>query len=374
MNRFFRLWFAGILFILVISGYILYSILWIVRLIGTNKKKFLLTGSIITLFLMLGVYFFLFPVGPLKQDVQIIIPRNSSLKSIADTLEKKEVVTSDKVLLLWLKLSGKEKKIQAGKITFKRGEGVISAANKLMHAEAVEVAVTVQEGLTIEQTAARISQVFHIDTSEFIRLCNDSNFVRELGLDAKTMEGYLFPNTYRFTDDVKPAEIIRKMAGQFKNAYATLSAKPLLAGKFTMHEFVTLASIVEKEATLASEQVRIAGVFHNRLKLGYPLGADPTVRYILKKFHGPLRVSELNSSSPYNTRRYPGLPPGPICSPGKGALDAALNPAETKELYFVAKWDGSGAHDFSITNKEHDRKKMEIRRRNELQKRIREIK
>jgi UPF0755 protein len=107
-------------------------------------------------------------------------------------------------------------------------------------------------------------------------------------------------------------------------------------------------------------------VFHNRLRLGYPLGADPTVRYALKKFSGDLRVSELNSPSPYNTRRFPGLPPGPICSPGKGALIAAAAPLETKDLYFVARWDGSGTHDFSATNAEHERKKIDIRKRNLL--------
>jgi UPF0755 protein len=373
MSRLFRLWFTGILFLLVICGYVLYSIIWVVRLMGTMKLKFFFfAGGIILLFSMLGAYYFLFPIGPLEEEIQIVIPRNATLRSIADTLEKKEIVTSDKVLLIWLKLSGKDRKIQAGRVTFKKGEGALRAAASLMNAEAIETVVTIQEGLTIEQTAARLRQFLPIDTTEFINLCYNTDFIKHTGLDATSLEGYLFPDTYRFSDDVKPAEIIKRMLNNFEQAYNSLSVELVIAGKFTKHQFVTLASIVEKEATLPSERARIAGVFHNRLRLGYPLGADPTVRYIFRKFNGPLRVSELNSNSPYNTRKFTGLPPGPICSPGKDALNAALNPEKTNELYFVAKWDGSGAHEFSLTNEEHDRKKIEIRRRNKLQRKNKE--
>jgi UPF0755 protein len=133
----------------------------------------------------------------------------------------------------------------------------------------------------------------------------------------------------------------------------------------TKKEIVILASIVEKEAALAEERPRIAGVFSNRLAVRLPLGADPTVRYALKKFSGPLLFQDLNIASRYNTRRYAGLPPGPICSPGQASLIAAMSPMRTNELYFVARWDGSGAHDFSVTNEEHSRKKIAIRYRNE---------
>jgi UPF0755 protein len=133
----------------------------------------------------------------------------------------------------------------------------------------------------------------------------------------------------------------------------------------TKREIIILASIVEKEAVLAEERPRIAGVFYNRLALRQPLGADPTVRYALKKFSGPLTFADLNVASPYNTRRFTGLPPGPICSPGRASLIAAMSPMRTNELYFVARWDGSGAHEFSVTNEEHSRKKLTIRYQNE---------
>ena len=241
---------------------------------------------------------------------------------------------------------------------------MISASKKLLKAKSVDIALTVPEGLTIEQTATRISQTIKIDTSEFIRLCYDTTFVRDLGIGAISLEGYLYPNTYRFQENVTVKDIIRRMVKQFEIAYESLKPDQAITQKFSRHEIVTIASIVEKEAAVANEQGRIAGVFHNRLRIGYPLGADPTVRYAIKKFNGPLRVSELNNPSPY-IRRFAGLPPGPICSPGMGALQAAIFPDKTKDLYFVAKWDGSGEHDFSVTNEEHTRKKLMIRRQNE---------
>jgi UPF0755 protein len=154
------------------------------------------------------------------------------------------------------------------------------------------------------------------------------------------------------------------MVATFRKRFAALPRDSSRPPVLTPRQVVILASIVEKEATLDEERGRIAGVFHNRLRLGYPLGADPTVRYALRKFSGPLRVSELNSRHPYNTRVHRGLPPGPICSPGLGSLEAAACPAETKDLYFVARWDGSGGHDFSRTLAEHERKKRLIRRQN----------
>jgi UPF0755 protein len=194
--------------------------------------------------------------------------------------------------------------------------------------------------------------------------------IARLKINAPTLEGYLYPNTYRFPDNVSAKEIIIKMVNSFDKVYKTLVPNRNITDKFTKNQIVTIASIVEKEAAIPSERERISAVFHNRIRMGYPLGADPTVRYALHKFDGPLTVSDLNNSSPYNTRKYSGLPPGPICSPGKGALQAAMSPAETKELYFVAKWDGSGAHDFSLTNEEHNRKKMIIRQNNEQRKKI----
>jgi len=332
------------------------------------KRTFLISALLLVSLSAYFFYYLFFPLGNGGSKVEIIIPRGATVATMADSLKNHKVITSSTALRLWMKLKGTERKIQAGKITCNVGDGVFRASTILLNAKPIEVVFTIQEGLTIEQTAERISQVMEIDTAQFIRLCFDTVFIRELGLSVFSLEGYLFPDTYRFPKDAGVKEIIRKMVQCFNTAYSSLQADTSVISRYNRHQIVTIASIVEKEASVAWERARISGVFHNRLKLGYPLGADPTVRYALRKFSGPLKVSELNSSSPYNTRKYTGLPPGPICSPGKASLQAAIAPAETKDLYFVAKWDGSGEHDFSRTNEEHTRKKLLIRQQNEIRK------
>lgn len=356
---------TGFVFFLVICGYLFYSLVWIVRYMQLKKLFPLVVFLVLSLFAGVTFFYLFMPLGSENKEIKITIPPKATVGMVADSLKKYDVITSVKALQIWLKITGLERKIQAGVVTLQKAEGVISASKKLLKAKSVDIALTVPEGLTIEQTATRISQTIKIDTSEFIRLCYDTTFVRDLGIGAISLEGYLYPNTYRFQENVTVKDIIRRMVKQFEIAYESLKPDQAITQKFSRHEIVTIASIVEKEAAVANEQGRIAGVFHNRLRIGYPLGADPTVRYAIKKFNGPLRVSELNNPSPYNTRRFAGLPPGPICSPGMGALQAAIFPDKTKDLYFVAKWDGSGEHDFSVTNEEHTRKKLMIRRQNE---------
>lgn len=364
-----RIWLLGTLFFLFVLGYILYGFFLVIRMTKMVKRTTFLASALLLASLLVAFFYYLFlPLGNSDSKVEIIIPRGATVAAMADSLKNHKVITSSTALRLWMKLKGTERRIQAGKITCNVGEGVFSASRNLLNAKPIEVVFTINEGLTIEQTSERISQVMNIDTAQFNRLCHDTAFIKELGLSVFSLEGYLFPDTYRFPKDATVREIIRKMVQCFDNVYSSLKADTYVISRYNRHQIVTIASIVEKEATVAWERTRIAGVFHNRLKLGYPLGADPTVRYALRKFIGPLKVSELNSSSPYNTRRYTGLPPGPICSPGKASLQAAMTPADTKDLYFVAKWDGSGEHDFSRTNEEHTRKKLLIRRQNEIRK------
>jgi UPF0755 protein len=359
---------TGVLFALFLIGYFLYSILWTVRLMQT-RKKFIVLPIVGAILLAAVAFYALCCRLPLSHaSVTVVIPKGCSTRQIADTLSHHRVVVSPAALRLWLRFSGTGRSLQAGRVVLEEHSGIFAAARALTHATPVEKAVVIPEGLTIEQTAARINQTQPIDTAEFARLCRDSAFIAGLGFEGiSSLEGYLFPETYRFTEAAQPRDMIRRMTDQFAQAYSSLdtlsAAQPPV--HLTKREIVILASIVEKEATLAAERPRIAGVFYNRLRIGYPLGADPTVRYLFKKFNGPLLVSELNVTSPYNTRKSTWLPPGPICSPGAGSLSAALSPLSTKELYFVARWDGSGAHEFSLTNEEHNRKKQAIRRNNQ---------
>jgi len=320
-----------------------------------------------------GVYRLTIPhCSPSSDTVRIILSRGQTVGYIAHQLEKQRVIPSAKAFLLWLKITGKDKNIHAGEYTFSPCSGLFAAAERLKEPRPVEKQVTIPEGLIIEHTAAQIAEVLPIDTTRFVSLCKDPEFISDLAIKANTLEGYLFPETYRFPPDITEEQIIRKMVATFEKTFSQLTPGPPRKVTLNKHQIVTLASIIEKEAVLKEEQTRISGVFYNRLEKRYPLGADPTVRYAIKKFSGPLRVSELKNKSPYNTRVHRGLPPGPICSPGAGALQAAVAPMDTRELYFVAKWDGSGAHDFSLSMIEHNRKKLKIREENN--KRIRQQK
>lgn len=364
MHKIFRTWFTGLVYLLAGAGYLFYGILWVVRCMQTAKKIALLF-VVAVLLSTGGLYYALFPVGPAGEEVDIRVNHGTSLRSVALALEKRKVIAWAPVLIAWMKYRGMEKRFQAGEFVFYEHEGAISAARKLLHAQPVEIAVTIPEGLTIEQTALLFHEALKIDTVEFCSLCDKADFIRELGVDASTLEGYLFPDTYRFPEDATAADIIRRMVAHFDESFKFLALPTDGQSRLDKNQVVILASIIEKEAVVESERPRISAVFHNRLKKGMPLGADPTVRYIFKKFSGPLRVSELKSNSPYNTRIFSGLPPGPICSPGRASLQAALSPIESRELYFVAKWDGSGAHDFSLTYEEHNRKKETIQRLNQ---------
>jgi UPF0755 protein len=359
-------WLAGVLFLLFIAGYILYAALWILRYCQTRKK--LLYGvSAALIFTGGAAYYLLFPFYGRHDHVTMVIPRGYTVSAIADTLYKQKIISSRQALVAWLRVSGTERRIQAGKFSFVTRSGVIAAASALNKPVPLERFVTIPEGLTIEQVAEHIVKIFPIDTAEFVRLCRDTSFLKNLGLDpAQSAEGYLFPDTYSFNETAGPAEMVRRMVGRFNEEWTEIDTAVAGERKLTKREVVIVASIVEKEAVLGAELPRIAGVFINRLRLGMPLGADPTVRYIFRKWNGPLYLSELKSTSPYNMRVYKGLPPGPICSPGRASLVATVSPAKTNELYFVAKWDGSGGHEFSVTYADHVRKKSAIQRNNVL--------
>ena len=363
----YRTWFTGAIFFLAALGYTFYGILWLFRFVLAFKKLFSIIFLIIAAAAATAGYVF----GPFHvrgKQVEFIIEKGATLRDIARTLRREHVVPSSKALILWVKLAGTEKKIQAGRASFFVGEGVAAAAEKLLHAEPIELSLTVPEGLTLSQTAGIIAKVLKADSAAFVKVCRDSGVASECGISAPSLEGYLFPDTYRLPPDIAPEGIVKRMTEHFNEMYDTITQPPGAGTGLTRHETVILASIIEKEAAIASERPLISGVFHNRLKKGIPLGADPTTRYILGKFSGPLLASDLSLQSPYNTRLHAGLPPGPICSPGLASLTAALCPQQTTMLFFVARWDGSGSHDFSMTNEEHSKKKDAILRSNEQRK------
>ncbi|TFH42217.1 MAG: endolytic transglycosylase MltG [Chrysiogenales bacterium] len=221
---------------------------------------------------------------------------------------------------------------------------------KLSRGDVVTQRVTIPEGFNLFQIRDRLEARGVTAAGAFMHHASDPGFLTGLGIDALTAEGYLFPDTYRFPEGSDARDVIAAMHRRMKSVMKEMPAS--VAG-LDLHGILTLASLIEKEARIPSERRRIASVFHNRLKLRMKLDCDPTVRYAVKRFTGPIRVSDLNSDSPYNTYRRAGLPPTPICSPGRESIVAALYPEQSSYLFFVAKNDGS--HHFSRTLSEHNR-------------------
>ncbi len=211
--------------------------------------------------------------------------------------------------------------------------------------------VTVPEGLRATEIAARLEAAGLAEAEAFMAVVNDPVFTESMGINEPTLEGYLYPDTYRMAKGLPASEVARALVDQFMRVWAELA--PLAEERgLSMHEVVTLASIVEKETAAPSERPLIAAVFLNRLDKGMRLETDPTVIYGIVDFDGNIKKKHLlDASNPYNTYKIRGLPPGPIASPGADALSAVLNPAESEYLYFVSRNDGT--HYFSETYREH---------------------
>jgi len=246
--------------------------------------------------------------------------------------------------------------VQAGRYVFLEGMSIARMLHKLSHAEFEITRLTIPEGLMLREIAGVVMREVEIDSAAFYRQTTDSRFLWELGISAPSLEGYLFPDTYLLSRPISTRDLAKLMVNRFREVYDAEVAKDANGAGLSTNEIVTLASIVQSEAQVESEMNRISAVYHNRMRMGLRLEADPTVAYALGGVRRGLRYSDLHVESPYNTYRSQGLPPGPICSPGLAALIAAVRPLEgCEDLYFVAA--GRGTHLFSKTHEEHMRAK-----------------
>ena len=247
--------------------------------------------------------------------------------------------------------------LQAGEYAFVGPMSATEVLGKLMRGDVLTHDVTLVEGLDMFETAGHLAASGFGDESEFLRLVQNADLIASLDPDASSLEGYLFPDTYSFARGTGESEIVATLVRSFLKRFND-DVLPLLGGTpaGSMRDLVTLASIVEKETSRGDERPVVAGVYSNRLARRIGLFADPTVIYGLKlagTWDGNLRRRDLEADTPYNTYRFAGLPPGPICSPGVASLKAAAQPAEVPYLYFVSRNDGS--HVFSRTLAEHNR-------------------
>lgn len=276
----------------------------------------------------------------------------TTFKEVQADLVRTGVLTRPAVFRWAAYLTRREKKIRAGRYLFRYGESVASVLNKLVYGHVDYARVIIPEGLMMSEIASILQREIEIDSSLFMAAAADSAVLAGLDIDAPDLEGYLFPDTYLFDWPLSEKEAIERMVDRFHNVYDMTIAGLADSSGMSVHEIVTLASIIQAEAVFNSEMRQISAVYHNRLKSGWRLEADPTVAYALGGVKRPLFYKDLRISSPYNTYRVRGLPPGAICSPGRSALEAAVLPMEgIEDYYFVA--DGSGRHRFSKTHKEH---------------------
>ena len=303
------------------------------------------------------------PTGnDISEKVITVLP-GQHFKMIASQLEAAGIIRDSLRLKLFARFRGYDKRIKAGEY---RLSSVLSPKQVLEIMVSGKVAlykVTIPEGYNLIQIAGIVSKMGLTEAPVFIRSANDPVIVNALGVEAGSLEGYLFPDTYHFPKGLPLDEIMGTMVNRFREMFSTEWQERARQMDMSVHQVVTLASIIEKETGAAFERPLIASVFHNRLAKGMRLSSDPTVIYGIKDFDGNLTRKHLAMVTPYNTYLNKGLPPGPIANPGLASLEAALYPAETDYLYFVSKKDST--HQFSTTFKEHNRavRKYQLRKR-----------
>ena len=295
------------------------------------------------------------PVSHNKANDYIEIPRRSTPESIANKLLSEGVIRRAWPLLLYIKLTGSAKLIKAGEYRFPSPITALGVLKKLEEGEQRLSRFTVIEGWTrwdIADSMAHVPELQLKDSAEALALMDDTSGIRDLDADAKDLEGYLFPATYSYPPDTKPAMVIATMVKRFRQEWTPERAERARALGMTPRQIVIIASLIETEAKLKEERPQIASVIYNRLHKNVALGIDSTIIYASKlagkwRDDGKVYLSDVNRRSPYNTRIFSGLPPGPVGNPGESSIDAALNPAQTDYLYYVrdpARDDG--AHNF----------------------------
>ena len=298
----------------------------------------------------------------------IIIQRGASASAVAQLLKQESCLENTGIFKLALSMTMKNRSIRPGRYNFK-GISSIGQLVKVISSQSTDrVKITLVEGWTVDQYAAELKEKLQIDSFEFMRLNQDYDFIHALNLDAPSLEGFLFPDTYILLKTYTEEEIIEILVNQFTHNRRNLLKEFKPIRSMNMREITTLASIIQGEAIHEDEMPIISSVYHNRLKRGMLLQADPTIQYIIPGKPRRIYNKDLEVDSPYNTYKYKGLPPGPINNPGLKALKAAIMPAETDYLYFVS--NGEGRHIFNYSNEEHNQAKLKLKRKRKLKRKM----
>jgi UPF0755 protein len=312
---------------------------------------FFAAAGILAAFWLLGTI--RYPAAGQDEIVTVYIPRGTPFSQVVNLLDEKGLIRSRLFFRAMGYFYNAPRQIKAGEYEFSRALPQGEILRKLVDGDVKKYTVVVPEGFTVRLIAARLAANGLVDEKEFLRLARDREFLATLKIPAPSAEGFLFPDTYNFDRTMDAKTIMKMMSDQFWVKVTGAMIEKARAQGLGLKEWVTLASIIEKETGRKDEMPIVSAVFHNRLRIKMPLQSDPTVIYGIENFDGNLTRRHLERQNPYNSYLNRGLPPGPICNPGTDALTAALNPAPVEYFYFVSRNDGS--HQFSATLAEHSR-------------------
>ncbi len=296
-----------------------------------------------------------------SKKLVVILP-GQNLSTIANCLDNTGIIKNPVKFKLLARIKGCDKKIKAGEYLLSSSMPPIKILETIASGKVCLYKITIPEGYNLKQVASIIAKAKLGTKEDFLKAATDSSFAHKQGINAETFEGYLFPETYYFPKNITPEKIITTMVERFRSIFNPEWKKRVKDLNLSIHQVVTLASIIEKETGVSFERPVISSVFHNRLKKRMRLESDPTVIYGLKNFDGNITRKHLATQTPYNTYTIKELPPGPIANPGSKALKAALYPADTDFLYFVSKKDRT--HKFSTNIKDHNKavKRYQLRK------------
>ena len=299
------------------------------------------------------------------QPIIISISPGDSLKKISIDLKNHRLIRSASAFRLLANIRKQQTQIQVGEYELNQSMLPMDILTAITSGKTLFHSVTIPEGYRITEIAELLAAKNLINKKKFIEETKNSEIIKSLDITSDSLEGYLFPETYHFSKHSSERKIVHTMVNTFKKRVIRKKfMNHVPQSSLTLHEIITLASIIEKETGANDERKHISSVFHNRLRKKMLLQTDPTVIYAIENFDGNIRKKDLNIDSPYNTYRYKGLPPGPIANPGMKSITAALNPIKTNHLYFVSRKDGS--HHFSSSLEEHNRavKQYQLRKIN----------
>jgi UPF0755 protein len=318
-------------------------------------KIFLVVAVVIPLFLSAWLSFeFYFAPKTSPEELFFVVDKGQGVHDISQNLKEKGIIKNRQSFILGYKIYYSSKSLKAGEYMFNLPISPKDILKILTDGKVYLHSLTIPEGMTRKEIARHLESLNFTDEEGFLAASSKIKIISSLDKEATNLEGYLFPETYHFPKGISAEKIISTLVCQFKEVFSKEWQKRASEINMTLREVVILASLIEKETFLREEKKLVSAVFHNRLRIRMKLDCDPTIIYVLKEegtFKGRLLKKDLKLQSPYNTYRNRGLPPGPICSPGREAIEAALYPAQEKYLYFVSKKDGS--HHFSTNFKDH---------------------